>query len=146
MTPVAPAELAQRIAETEAALNIVAVHLTNGIWGVLALGLFANGSYGEGMNGVNGPVRGLFFGDSGQFIAECIGIAVNLVYVGGLSAAVFFVLGQSVGNRVPEEDEFGGLDVPEMGIEGYSREMLGLPELPDDRDSIPPTLPARLAR
>src|SRR5262249_50700189 len=56
------------------------VHGACGIWGVLALGLFANGSYGEGQNGVPGKVTGLFFGDAGQFAAECIGVVANLAY------------------------------------------------------------------
>ena len=40
---------------------------------VLSLGLFADGSYGDGWNGVAGTVKGLFYGDSGQFVAELIG-------------------------------------------------------------------------
>jgi ammonium transporter, Amt family len=128
-------------------VGAIAVHGSNGIWGVLALGLFANGSYGDGLNGVKGPVRGLFFGDAGQFVAECIGIAANVVYVGVMVFGVLFVLGRTVGNRVSAEDEIAGLDVPEMGLEGYSREMLGLPEeAPEYDDEAPTTVPARLAR
>ena len=41
-----------------------AVHGVNGFWGVLALGLFADGSYGDGWNGVPGTVKGLFYGDA----------------------------------------------------------------------------------
>src|SRR5690606_11012007 len=50
-------------------VGAIGVHGANGAWGILALGLFANGSYGEGLNGVPGGVRGLFYGDSGQFFA-----------------------------------------------------------------------------
>ena len=127
-------------------VGAVAVHCANGTWGVLALGLFANGSYGEGLNGVKGPVRGLFFGDSGQFIAECVGVVANVLYVGSMVSVVLFVLGRTIGNRVDEEQEIAGLDVPEMGIEGYSREMLGLPGEPEEYDDVPPTLAAPLAR
>ena len=45
-------------------------------------GLFADGRYGDGWNGVAGPVRGLFYGDPAQFVAECIGILANVVWVG----------------------------------------------------------------
>ena len=47
-----------------------AVHGANGAWGVLSLGLFADGSYGDGWNGVPGTVKGLFYGDGKQFLAE----------------------------------------------------------------------------
>ena len=36
----------------------------NGTWGVIALGLFADGTYGDGWNGVTGTVKGLFYGDA----------------------------------------------------------------------------------
>ena len=46
----------------------------------------------------------------------------SLVYVGSVSAQTIFVIGKVVGNRVTEADELEGLDLPEMGIEGYSPE------------------------
>jgi len=95
------------------------VHGTCGAWGVLSLGLFANGSYGDGFNGVPGKVTGLFFGDSMQFFAECIGVVANFVYVGGMTAVALFVIGKMVGNRVSVEDEIAGLDIPEMGVLAY---------------------------
>jgi Amt family ammonium transporter len=96
------------------------VHGTCGAWGVLSLGLFANGSYGDGWNGVPGKVTGLFFGDASQFWAECIGIIVNVTYVGGMTAVALFVINKLVGNRVSAEDEMAGLDIPEMGLPAYS--------------------------
>jgi ammonium transporter, Amt family len=95
------------------------VHATCGAWGILALGLFSNGSYGDGLNGVPGKVTGLFFGDSKQFIAECIGIGVNCVYVGSMTAVALFIIDKLVGNRVSAEDEIAGLDIPEMGVLAY---------------------------
>ncbi len=101
-------------------VGAVAVHCANGIWGILALGLFANGSYGEGLNGVAGPVKGLFFGDSGQFFASLIGIGANVVCVGLMATVAFTIVGRLVGgNRVPPDVELAGLDVPEMGVDGY---------------------------
>ena len=52
------------------------VHGVCGAWGILSLGLFADGRYGDGWNGVPGKVTGLFYGDGKQFVAECIGILV----------------------------------------------------------------------
>ncbi len=62
-----------------------------GIWGALAVGIFADGSYGDGWNAVAGPVRGILYGDAGQFVAQLIGVTVNIVVVFGL-AFVFFMI------------------------------------------------------
>ncbi|MEP7049865.1 MAG: ammonium transporter [Pseudomonadota bacterium] len=114
------------------------VHGACGAWGVLSLGLFANGSYGEGLNGVPGKVTGLFFGNSGQFFAECIGLLVNVVYVGIMTAIALFVIGKLVGNRVPRDHELSGLDIPEMGVLAFPDDAvpsgLSQTELPDFED------------
>ena len=99
-----------------------AVHGVGGIWGILSLGLFADGRYGEGWNGVPGPVRGLLYGDSGQLAAECIGIVTCLAWVAGVTFITFKVLGVFTPARTDFVDERAGLDVPEMGIEGYATE------------------------
>jgi len=98
------------------------VHGTCGAWGVISLGLFANGTYGDGFNGVDGPVKGLLSGDGGQLMAEVVGVIVNMTYVGGVTAITLWILGKTVGNRVSVEVELAGLDIPEMGVEGYKAE------------------------
>jgi Amt family ammonium transporter len=108
-------------------VGAAAVHGVNGAWGILALGLLSDGTYGDGLNGVTGPVRGWFYGDAGQFAASCAGILANVVYVGTMTALALFVIGKLVGNRVAAEDEVLGLDVPEMGLEGYPHEHQRLP-------------------
>lgn len=105
-------------------VGAISVHGVNGTFGVLCVGLFANGTYGDGLNGVAGPVRGLFYGDTGQLWASLLGIAANVLYVGPLVFLVLKVLNKAVGNRVSEDDEDAGLDVPEMGMEGYAPESL----------------------
>lgn len=100
-------------------VGAIAVHGANGIWGCLALGLFADGSYGDGFNGVKGTVTGLFYGNGGQFVAEFIGVATNLIFVGITGWILFKILDKTVGNRVKPEVELFGLDVAEMGSEGY---------------------------
>jgi ammonium transporter, Amt family len=107
------------------------VHCVNGIWGMLALGLFADGTYGAGLNGVQGNVTGLFYGDSGQLLAQLIGIGVNLLYVGVAGTLAFTLIGKLIGNRVSPEEEQGGLDVAELGMEGYAMEA-GRFELDDE--------------
>lgn len=101
-------------------VGAIAVHGANGIWGVLALGLFADGTYGDGLNGVKGTVKGLFYGDAGQFVAEIIGAATNVIFIGLAGWLMFKLLDKIVGNRVAPDVELYGLDLPEMGIDGYS--------------------------
>jgi Amt family ammonium transporter len=100
-------------------VGAISVHGICGIWGALALGLFADGTYGDGWNGVAGPVRGLLYGDAGQFAAQLVGIAVNMVVVFGLAWTFFLVVERTIGNRVPAEVEWSGLDQLEMGSEAY---------------------------
>lgn len=108
-------------------VGAVSVHGVNGIWGVLALGLFADGRYGEGLNGVPGGVRGLFYGDSGQFIASCVGIAANFVWISIAATVILFLIEVTIGNRVAAQDEVDGLDLAELGAPGYSPDTTAAP-------------------
>ena len=100
-------------------VGAISVHGVCGAWGVLALGLFADGTYGDGWNGVAGTVKGLFYGDASQFYAECVGVLANFIYVGLISIVVFKLIDIIVGNRPTADAEVNGLDIPEMGIPGY---------------------------
>ena len=100
-------------------VGAISVHGVNGFWGMISLGLFADGSYGDGLNGVAGGVRGLFYGDPSQLVAQLIAIGVLLVYGFGVSYIFFKVLDKVWGLRVSPEDELAGLDIPEMGILAY---------------------------
>ncbi len=92
------------------------------MWGVLSVGLFANGTYGDGYNHVSGNVVGLLYGDHSlkQLFAQIIAAATCItwnVVVGGI---VFRLIGRWIGsNRVRPEVEVAGLDIPEMGAPGY---------------------------
>ena len=93
------------------------VHGVYGAWGILSLGLFADGRYGDGWNGVAGPVRGLFYGDPSQLAAECIGIVANVVWVGARHLRdASGSLDALVGNRVSPHDE---LDRPRRARDGH---------------------------
>ena len=100
-------------------VGAISVHGTCGAWGVLSLGLFADGTYGDGWNGVAGTVKGLFYGDSSQFVAECVGVLANFIYIGLVSLIVFKLIDVIVGLRPDPAVEVDGLDVPEMGVPGY---------------------------
>src|SRR5664280_2867210 len=77
----------ERKAKIDDPVGAISVHGVNGAWGVISLGLFADGTYGDGWNGVAGTVKGLFYGDGGQLLAEIIGVLANLIYVGLISYA-----------------------------------------------------------
>ena len=100
-------------------VGATSVHGTCGAWGVLSVGLFSDGTYGDGLNGVAGGVKGLFYGDASQFVAQIIGTLTCFVFIFSISWAFFKVLHGVMGMRVPAEVEMEGLDVPEMGIHGY---------------------------
>jgi Amt family ammonium transporter len=100
-------------------VGAISVHGACGAWGALALGLMADGSSGAGWNGVAGPVRGLLFGDSGQLLAQLIGVVTNLVFVFAASFGFFKLVGRLIGNRVPADVEWAGLDAQEMGSDAY---------------------------
>lgn len=100
-------------------VGAVAVHGVNGFWGILSLGLFADGSYGDGWNGVAGTVKGLFYGDSSQFFAELIGGVVCFAFVYPVMWSFFKICKATIGLRVDAKDEVAGLDIPEMGVDGY---------------------------
>src|SRR5262245_26566262 len=100
-------------------VGAIAVHGVNGAWGVLSIGIFADGTYGDGWNGVPGKVTGLLYGNSTQIVAEAIGVVANFVYIGLMSVIVYKLIDVIVGNRVSAAAEIEGLDLPEMGIPGY---------------------------
>ncbi len=114
-------EFVERKMKVDDPVGAISVHGTNGIWGVISVGLFADGrsNYGGSWNGVNGSVTGLFFGDSSQLVAQLIGVSA-LVGVVFVATFVFGVLVDViVGQRVSAKAEMEGLDMPEMGALGY---------------------------
>jgi Amt family ammonium transporter len=97
------------------------VHGVCGTWGALAVGIFADGSWGNGWNGVAGPVRGLLFGDPGQLAAQVVGVATNALFVFGGAYGFFRLMDRVLGIRVSAEVEYQGLDALEMGTDAYPR-------------------------
>jgi Amt family ammonium transporter len=100
-------------------VGAISVHALCGAWGALSVGLLADGSGGDGWNGVPGPVRGLLFGDASQLLAQLIGVVTNLIFVFATAYVFFRALDRIIGNRVPADVELAGLDSTEMGSEAY---------------------------
>ena len=104
-------------------VGAVAVHGFCGTFGVLAVGIFANGRYGGGWNGSTSTgVKGIIEGEWGQLGAQALGVAVIWTVIFGIAFA-FFKIQNAVtkgGIRVTEDEEIQGLDLAEMGVLGYN--------------------------
>jgi Amt family ammonium transporter len=102
-------------------VGAISVHGACGIWGVISVGLFADGTsnYGGSWNGVNGSVTGLFYGDASQLVAQLVGISTLIGFVFCFSFVLNWALDIFLGQRVSAETELAGLDLPEMGALGY---------------------------
>ena len=102
-------------------VGAISVHGTNGIWGVISVGLFADGrsNYGGAWNGVPGSVTGLFYGDGGQLVAQLMGVATLIGFVFTMSFVLNMVIQAVMGQRVSAKTELEGLDIPEMGALAY---------------------------
>ena len=90
----------ERTLKIDDPVGAIAVHGVNGAWGVLALGLFADGTYGDGLNGVPGTVKGLFYGDASQLTAELIGVVACMLFTFTAFFLFFKLLEATIGNRV----------------------------------------------
>jgi ammonium transporter, Amt family len=109
-------------------VGAVAVHGVCGTFGVLAVGIFADGQYGQGWNGTEGAsatqgVTGFLYGGDGwaQFLTQAIAAVVIWTVIFGIAFAFFklqntFMKG---GIRPPAEEELMGMDLPEMGALAY---------------------------
>jgi Amt family ammonium transporter len=111
----------ENVMKVDDPVGAISVHGTNGLWGVLSVGLFADGTsnYGGSWNGVTGSVTGLFYGDASQLVAQLVGISTLIGFVFTFSFLLNLVLEFFIGQRVSVETEIAGLDIPEMGQLGY---------------------------
>jgi Amt family ammonium transporter len=94
-------------------VGAISVHLVNGIWGTLALGLFAD-------NAVSNAVAAFdVTGGMAQFIIQLKGVLAVGAFTFIASMVVWFILKLIMGVRVTEEEEQEGLDIGEHGNEAY---------------------------
>lgn len=91
-------------------VGAVAVHLMNGVWGTLAVGLFADPAAPAGLNG-------LFYTGSFRLLGvQTLGITAILAWTAVTMIITFFILKKTVGLRVSKEEEIKGLDSTEHGL------------------------------
>lgn len=100
-------------------VGAVSVHGMNGVWGLISVGLFADGTYGLGTT--NAPlVRGLLYGGgSDQLIAQLIGAATCVLWAFSLGFIIFKLMDKFMGIRVLPHEEIKGLDIHEHGTPAY---------------------------
>ena len=124
----------ERVLKVDDPCGAISVHGYCGTLGGICLGLFADGTYGAGWNGVGATeylgkagqgVTGLFYGDASQFKCQLIGAAINAVYAFGVTFIVFKVINAVKSIRVSPEVELEGLDVPEFGGLAYPEDAIG---------------------
>ena len=96
-------------------VGAVSVHLSNGIWGTLAVGIFATSDAPGG--GPDGLLYGVGFS---SLIAQAIGVVAVGAFTLGFSLVAWFIIKTTIGLRVSPEAESQGLDLSEMGMEAYS--------------------------
>ena len=93
-------------------VGAVAVHCLNGIWGTIAVGLFATTSAPG-----NDSVVGLFYGGGfKQLGLQLVGVVSVAVWAAVTAAAAFLIIKATVGLRVTEDEEIVGLDSCEHGL------------------------------
>ncbi|MBL0161814.1 MAG: ammonium transporter [Bryobacterales bacterium] len=114
-------EFVERVMKIDDPVGAISVHGVNGMFGVIAVGLFADGksNYGGSWNGVPGAVTGLFYGDASQLVAQLIGVSTLLGVVFTVAFAANVLIDVLVGQRVAAKAELQGLDLPEVGALGY---------------------------
>ncbi len=127
----------ERVTRIDDPCGAISVHGFCGVLGVVCTGIFADGSYGSGWNGVGAAsylghagqgVTGLLYGDTRQFMVQLMGAAILAAWAFGLTYGVFWVVNKVKSMRVAPEVEVEGLDVPEFGMRGYPEDALAIAE------------------
>jgi Amt family ammonium transporter len=119
----------ERTIKVDDPCGAISVHGYCGWWGAVSVGIFADGTYGSGWNGVGATtylgtagqgVTGLLHGDVTQFIMQICGATLIALYAFVFTYVVFKIVNRIVPLRVSKEVEIEGLDVPEFGMPAYA--------------------------
>jgi Amt family ammonium transporter len=104
----------ERVLKVDDPVGAVSVHAAGGLWGLLAVGIFADGTYGN--------VRGLIVGETGQLVAQLISMGVVTLWTLATGYVMFALIRATIGLRASREEELQGLDIPEHGTPAYALE------------------------
>ncbi len=123
----------ERVTKIDDPCGAISVHGFCGWLGAVCVGIFADGTYGAGWNGVGAStylghagqgVTGLLHGDVRQFGCQLLGATLCAIWAFGATYAVFWVVNRVKSMRVSPEVELQGLDVPEFGLPAYSEDVM----------------------
>ena len=118
----------ERVIKVDDPCGAISVHGYCGWLGAVSVGIFSDGTYGAGWNGVGAAtylgkagqgVTGLLYGDTSQFWLQLGGATMCALYAFGFTYVVFKIVNAVVSLRVAEEVEQEGLDIPEFGMLAY---------------------------
>jgi len=125
----------ERVLKVDDPCGAVSVHGYCGWFGAVCVGIFADGTYGAGWNGVGATtylgkagqgVTGLLHGDSSQFLTQLGGATLTAIYAFGGTYVVFKIVNSIRSMRVSKDSERSGLDVPEFGMMAYPEDAVEL--------------------
>ena len=102
-------EFFDNVVKIDDPVGAVSVHMVNGIWGTIAVGLFSTGADGVG--------KGLFYGGGfHQLGIQLLGFVSVISYTLIVMFIAFKIIDKTVGLRVPAQVEIDGLDIHEHGL------------------------------
>ncbi len=118
----------ERVTKIDDPCGAISVHGFCGFLGAVCVGIFADGTYGAGWNGIGATtylghagqgVTGLLYGDTRQFLCQLGGALLCITWAFGATYLVFSLVNKFKSMRVPPEVKFEGLDIPEFGMSSY---------------------------
>ncbi len=117
-------------------VGAVAVHMCNGIWGTLAVGIFSKDASSLGL---------LYGGGFVQLGKQALGILCIGVYTAALMSLIFFVIKKTIGLRASKEEEVKGLDLTEHGLASSYADFMQVPQILTGKTKTPETVPPEKA-
>jgi ammonium transporter, Amt family len=123
----------ERVIKVDDPCGAISVHGYCGWLGAVSVGIFADGTYGAGWNGIGATtylgkaglgITGLLYGDTSQFWMQLGGATLCAIYAFGFTYLVFSLVNAVWPLRVDKEAELEGLDVPEFGMLAYPEDAL----------------------
>ena len=127
----------ERVLKVDDPCGAISVHGYCGWLGAVCVGIFADGTYGAGWNGIGATsylgtagqgVTGLLYGDTRQFLCQLLGATLCVAWAFGGAFVVFKLVDSIKTIRVSRAVELEGLDVPEFGMPAYPEDAIATAE------------------